>query len=386
MHPLLERQMRHAGVDLESLAPAVRELLGAINEAYRHGDQDRRLIEQALENMSQELTESNRDLRQELEERRRAETALQGEKDEQAALIKQLGEAHEQLLQAEKMASIGQLAAGVAHEINNPVGYVHANLGSLARYMDDLFGLLGAADQAVAALPEDQPAAQAYREACRERDLDFLRQDVPSLLAESREGLARVRKIVQDLKDFSHPDGEILTWADLHQGLDSTLNIVHNEIKYHAQVEREYGDLPKIRCNPSQLNQVFLNLLVNGAHAIQSQGCAPGRLVIRTGREGPNWVWVEVGDSGCGITPDILPRIFDPFFTTKPVGQGSGLGLSLAYGIVQRHHGRIEVSTHPGQGTTFKVILPVDPLATQKGAEPSAANRLTSQPPADAIG
>jgi signal transduction histidine kinase len=170
------------------------------------------------------------------------------------------------------------------------------------------------------------------------------------------DGLKRVKDIVQALKDFSHVGETEWQVADLHQGLDSTLNIVSNEIKYKARVDKHYGVLPPVTCLASQLNQVFMNLLVNAAHALQTQGV----ITLRTGAA-DGWVWVEVGDNGVGIAPENLNRIFEPFFTTKPVGSGTGLGLSLSYGIVHRHGGRIEVASVLGQGTRFTVHLPVQP-------------------------
>jgi signal transduction histidine kinase len=163
-----------------------------------------------------------------------------------------------------------------------------------------------------------------------------------------------VKNIVQDLKDFSHVDEAEWQWSDLHHGLDSTLNIVWNELKYKAEVVKEYGAPPEIECIPSQLNQVFMNLLVNAAHAIENRGT----ITIRTGHDGDG-AWVEITDDGKGIAPEHLERIFDPFFTTKPVGKGTGLGLSLSYGIVKKHKGRIEVDSRPGMGARFRVWLPV---------------------------
>ncbi|HEU0203536.1 MAG TPA: ATP-binding protein, partial [Burkholderiaceae bacterium] len=185
-------------------------------------------------------------------------------------------------------------------------------------------------------------------------DLDFLRADVVTLLAESREGLDRVRKIVQDLKDFSRVDASD-EWVvtDVVDGLRSTLNIVHNELKYRATVTCDFAPLPPIACLPSQLNQVFMNLLVNAAQAIPDKG----NILIRTGADEAA-VWIEIADDGVGIAAENLSRIFEPFFTTKPVGKGTGLGLSLSYSIVQKHGGRIEVRSQPRQGSTFRVVLP----------------------------
>ena len=290
--------------------------------------------------------------------------------------------AQDQLMQSEKLASIGQLAAGVAHEINNPVGYVFSNFGTLQKYLADLFRMLAAYEAAEGQLA-GTPVAAALAALRREIELDYLKEDVPQLMAESCEGIVRVRKIVQDLKDFSHVDArQEWDWTDLHRGLDSTLNIVSNEIKYRADVLKAYGTLPEVQCLSSELNQVFMNLLVNAAHAVQAAHAARqtrGTIQLRTGTTGSGAeqvVWVEVEDDGCGIPRENLSRIFDPFFTTKPVGKGTGLGLSLAYGIVQKHHGRLEVDSEPGRGTRFRVTVPVNqPLAALAAAALAQAAR-----------
>lgn len=188
-------------------------------------------------------------------------------------------------------------------------------------------------------------------------DLDFLQEDLPALLNESEEGLARVKKIVQDLKDFSRIDHADWQDADLNAGLDSTLNVVMNEVKYKAEVRKRYGQLPPVRCIAAQLNQVFMNLIVNAAHAIAERGT----ITLTTSDEGEGWVCVAVADTGSGMTDEVKRRIFEPFFTTKPVGKGTGLGLSLSFSIVQKHGGHIEVDSEPGQGTCFRVKIPVSP-------------------------
>jgi signal transduction histidine kinase len=275
--------------------------------------------------------------------------------DDLTQLNQTLQRTQEQLVQSEKLASIGQLAAGVAHEINNPVGYVFSNFSSLERYLSDLFRMLEAYEAAEAQLA-GSPAAARIAALRKEIEIDYLKEDVPTLMAESREGIARVRKNVQDLKDFSHVDTrKEWEWVDLHKGLDSTLNIVNNEIKYKADVVKEYGALPEVQCVASEVNQVFMNLLVNAAHAIDKPR---GTIRIRTGAADED-VWIEIEDDGCGIGSENLSRIFDPFFTTKPVGKGTGLGLSLSYGIVKKHCGHIEVDSEPGRGTRFRVTLPV---------------------------
>ena len=303
------------------------------------------LLEQRVEERTAELSEANLHLSTEIDERRRIE-------GEQQLLIKKLETAHNQLLQSEKMAAIGQLAAGVAHEINNPVGFVNSNLGTLQRYVNDLLKLLAAYEQLEGALTDEVRGDLARLK--QKIDAAYLREDVDKLLSESMDGLRRVKRIVQDLSDFSHAGASEKQWANLEQGLDSTLNVVWNELKYKAEVVKEYTGIPEVECIPSQLNQVFMNLLVNAAHAIDEHG----RITLRTGQEGEN-VWVEVEDTGTGIKPEHMKRIFEPFFTTKPVGKGTGLGLSLSYGIVKKHGGRIEVRSELGKGSTFRIYLPL---------------------------
>ena len=189
----------------------------------------------------------------------------------------------------------------------------------------------------------------------QEAEWDYLKQDIFDLLKESTDGIERVKRIVQDLKDFSHVDEAEWQWVDLHKGIDSTLNVVHNEIKYNAEVIKEYGDIPQVECLAHQLNQVFMNILVNASHAIGPEG--HGRITIRTGAQ-DDMVWIEIADNGKGIAPENVKRIFDPFFTTKPIGKGTGLGLSLSYGIIDKHHGKIEVESEVGKGTTFRIWLP----------------------------
>ncbi|MBV8665390.1 MAG: PAS domain-containing protein, partial [Burkholderiaceae bacterium] len=288
--------------------------------------------------------------------RRTMEEALQKKGEEQRALIEQLQQTQAQLLQSEKMASIGQLAAGVAHEINNPVGFVNSNMRSLRNYVDALFRLVDGYDAALAAQALDAKTAAALAALKKQAELDYLREDVGALVKESMDGLNRVTNIVQSLKDFAHVGETDWQYADLHQGLDSTLTIANNEFKYKASVVREYGQLPLVKCLASQLNQVFMNLIVNASHAIRENGI----IRIRSGcSAGNEWVWVEIGDNGEGIPQENLTRIFEPFFTTKPIGKGTGLGLSLSYNIIAKHGGRIEVDSAPGEGARFTIHLPV---------------------------
>jgi signal transduction histidine kinase len=267
-----------------------------------------------------------------------------------------LEEVQRQLLQADRLSTIGQLAAGVAHEINNPIGYVQSNLVTLADYVSSLFLLIAAQDSVLRQLRTEQTELLAQPEQVRQQiDFDFLSKDLPILLAESQEGITRVRKIIQDLREFSRA-GHLESWtmADLHSGIDSTINIVWNDLKYKVELIKHYGDIPAIECLPSQLNQVFMNILVNAGHAIEKRG----QITIATHVDG-DFVYVEIADTGKGIAPEHLPRVFEPFFTTKAVGQGTGLGLSISYGIVRKHGGEIDVRSEVGAGTMFIVKLPV---------------------------
>jgi signal transduction histidine kinase len=268
-----------------------------------------------------------------------------------------LEEAQSHLLQSEKMASIGQLAAGVAHEINNPIGFVYSNLNTLEKYVQDSFGMIDLYEQAESAITD--PEVHARLTAAKVKlDIIFLKEDLRALMDESKDGITRVKNIVQNLKDFSHADtSDEWRYFNLHSGIDSTLNIVNNEIKYKADVVKDYGTIPDVECLPSQLNQVFMNLLVNASHAIEEHGT----ITVRTGQQGDE-VWIEVADTGKGITSENMKKIFDPFFTTKPIGKGTGLGLSLSYGVIKKHQGRIEVQSEVGKGTTFRVWLPVKHL------------------------
>ena len=272
--------------------------------------------------------------------------------------------AYIQLLQSEKMASIGQLAAGVAHEINNPTGFVSSNLKTLSDYQNVMFSLIREYRKLTADLKETTATAEwagsipkrVERIAALESgvDIDFILDDTPNLIKECQEGTERIKKIVLDLKDFAHPGEQKLEYADINKNLDSTLNVVWNELKYKATVTREYGDLPEVQCYPQQLNQVFVNLLVNAAQAIEKKG----EIRIMT-RVLDGQVEIRISDTGLGIPKENLPKIFDPFFTTKDVGKGTGLGLNVAYNIIKKHNGAMDVETEVGTGTTFIIRIPV---------------------------
>lgn len=266
------------------------------------------------------------------------------------SLEKKVDERTRELLQSGKMAAIGQLAAGVAHEINNPVGFVNSNLATLRRYAAQLLAIVDACATSPAAKAE-----VANHLARSKTDLVFLREDLPELLNESQNGLARVTRIVQALKDFAHADPTEMQSTDLLAGLESTLSVVWNELKDKADVVRDLSPLPPVRCIPGQINQVFMNLLLNAAQAIENRGI----ITLQSGHD-DNGAWVAIADSGCGMTDEVRKHLFEPFFTTRPVGQGTGLGLSVSWDIVvEKHGGRIDVESEPGKGSRFTVWLPL---------------------------
>jgi two-component system NtrC family sensor kinase len=253
------------------------------------------------------------------------------------------------LLHQEKLASLGQLAAGVAHEINNPMGFIMGNLNTLKEYVISLQKYCRFVDETV---PENSRSVlQEFR---KQLDLDYILDDLQPLLVESSEGAERVRRIVLDLKDFARSDEQGMYEADLNQLTQSTINIVRNELRYVAQLDLQLGELPLVLCHPQQINQVISNLLVNAAHALEQQGV----ITVRTWQEG-SFVVLSVADTGKGILPENLTRIFDPFFTTKEVGKGTGLGLSISYDIIKKHGGEITVASEAGKGTIFTVQLPI---------------------------
>ena len=257
------------------------------------------------------------------------------------------------VVQQEKMASIGQLAAGVAHEINNPMGFISSNLGTLGKYIERMSDFIQAKSEAIDILP-DKEIAEALRTKRKALKLDYIIEDGRDLIRESLDGAERVRTIVKNMKSFSRVDEAECKPADINECIVSTINIVWNELKYKASLIKELGDIPLTGCHPQQINQVIMNLLVNASHAIEERG----EINVRSWH-GNGSIYISVSDTGCGMTPEVINRIFEPFFTTKEVGKGTGLGLSITYDIVKSHNGEITVESEPGKGTTFTVRLPI---------------------------
>jgi signal transduction histidine kinase len=273
---------------------------------------------------------------------------------ELATAYSDLKAAEAQLLQQEKMASVGQLAAGIAHEINNPMGFITSNLGSLRNYSETVKDYLDNLDLMASKYPQEERDHIATLRAML--DIDFLLQDMPTLIDESVAGAKRVRDIVQSLKNFSHVDEAEVQHLNLNDCIESTVSALDSTLRAKATVVREFGELPLIECRPHELSQLFLNLLLNAAQAISGQG----EIRLKTYRDGDAVVAI-VTDNGCGIPPDVIDRIFEPFFTTRPVGQGTGLGLATVYDTVKKHQGSIDVASTVGAGTTFTIRLPIKP-------------------------
>lgn len=281
-----------------------------------------------------------------------------------------------QLAQAQKLESVGQLAAGIAHELNTPIQFV----GDNTRFLKDSFAtierVLQELDSMIEAAESDRsspPLSGRLRELYQSNDLSFVREEIPQAIDQTLEGAENVARIVRAMKVFSHPGSKELQQIDLNSALESTITVSRNEWKYCAKVKTDFAiDLPKLRCLPAELNQAFLNILVNGAHAIQSKGADDqGLLTVSTRTDGAS-IYVDISDTGTGIPEGIRNRIFDPFFTTKGVGKGTGQGLAIAYNVVvEMHKGKLFFDTKEGSGTTFHIVLPIHLLSTENSTAPN---------------
>lgn len=301
-----------------------------------------------------ELKELNRSLEDRVELRTQQ---IRNKNTQLTQANQEIKEAQAKLLQSEKMASVGVLAAGVAHEINNPIGFVMSNLHTLETYGQNYRDLVGE----YAILMEltnanDQKAQQLkINQLIEQYDLEFMNEDLDVLLRDSIEGTERVKDIVKGLKDFSHIDSVTqFAMCDLNECIQSTLKVVNSELKYHCEIRTELNDLPLTYCCSGQINQVLLNLMINASHAIEDQGI----IKVKSQQQG-EWLEISVTDTGKGIPADQLDKLFDPFYTTKPVGEGTGLGLSISYGIAKDHQGEIRVASAPGKGSRFTLCLPI---------------------------
>lgn len=274
--------------------------------------------------------------------------------------LKNLKFTQAQIVQSEKMASIGQLAAGMAHEINNPIGFVSSNLDALNDYMKEIRALFMVYEKLSKTLetterlpPTIGEQVQTIADHREKIEIDYIMEDIPELLNDCKDGTGRISKIVGDLKNFAHPGNEKQMLVDINKGLETTLNVLSNELKYKTIVTKKFGDVPLVQGFPQKLNQVFMNILINAAQAIEIKG----EITILTKTENHDAV-VSISDTGCGIEKKHISKIFDPFFSTKKIGTGTGLGLHIAYNIIEEHKGTIQVTSTVGKGTIVTITLP----------------------------
>ena len=314
----------HTGDEIESLAMSFGRMAEEIQTAQH------------------EIEEYSRTLEHKVEERTR-----------------ELKEAQSQLVQSEKLAGIGQLAAGVAHEINNPTGFIINNLGALETYTQNILKALSEYEDLIREIESDtgkrtEDIEGRFGSIHESNDIEYISKDLPDLVRETAQGAQRIRDIVKNLRDFAHPPDDVIRYTDLNREIESSLSLVWNELKYKCEVTREYGEIAQVPCSPGKIQQVFVNILINASQAIEKEG----EIGIRTFSEDSKAV-VQIRDNGKGIPEAVRDKIFNPFFTTKAVGKGTGLGLSIVYGIIERLGGTIEVDSEVGKGTEFTLTLPV---------------------------
>lgn len=302
-------------------------------QAYEREKKIRLKAEQLLEDKSRELFLKH----QELE-----------------ASYKRLQQQQSIMLNNEKLATLGTLSAGVAHEINNPLAFVISNIETLNQYLDayqQLYALCRSHTEQKTALPPEQLAQQLA-----ESDLEYIQEDLPELMQDTQEGLQRVREIILNLRSFSRHQSSDRVDADLLEGIQSTIKLLSNELKNNISLELNLQPLPAFNCNPNEINQIFLNLILNAKHACEE---IRGGLIKISSEVDNNTIQIRISDNGCGMSEAVQKEMFVPFFTTKPVGKGTGMGLAIVFGIVKDHNGEISVESEPGKGTTFVIRFPI---------------------------
>lgn len=320
-------------------------LLGALDDLMR-----------VIAQRNAELTDANRTLEARVAERTR----------ELQALVETLRATQVQLVESEKLASVGQLASGLAHEINNPLGFINSNLMTLKEHTGALLHVIDIGQSVESKLPGE--ARQKLDAARKEADLEFVREDVGQLIVQTHDGVKRVQGIVRDLKDFTRVDGSALIEIDLKSAVDATLKVLPAKRREGVSLITSFGPVPRIRCQAAQVNHALLSLIQNATQAVQDRADHVGTVTVRTGVEGDS-AFVEVADNGVGMAPEVLAHAFEPFFTTRPHGKGKGLGLTTAYNCAQAHGGRLEARSQPGQGSTFQFWLPLAGAAITDATE-----------------
>jgi signal transduction histidine kinase len=380
MHRLLQRQLKKylsqnvndftgdLSSNLNVIPLEWQNFLQAVDDAYTHYDADYQMIERSLELSSEELLQANNQLREMLTNvegkvaERTAELIKANSELEQALTDLQQMQIH--LIQAEKMSSLGQLIAGIAHEINNPVNFIHGNLRHLHNYVINLLEFVQLSQECSERVNSD------LQSKAEEIDLEFIKIDLPKVIKSMEVGTHRIREIVLSLRNFSHIDQSELKAIDIHQGIEDTLLILGHRIKPQKnsnfpriQIVKHYGDLPLVNCYAGQLNQVFVNILVNAIDAIEESASSDRQpcISIQTQVIDDNYVEIAIADNGSGIPEAIQQQIFNPFFTTKPVGKGTGMGMAISYQIItEKHKGRLTCVSSLGKGTEFIIHIPIN--------------------------
>ena len=326
------------------LANSLNQLVEWVGNYTQELELARQTLEQRVEERTKELQQAHHTLEQRVEERtQELQQALQDLKATQG-----------QLIQTEKMSSLGQMVAGIAHEINNPVSFIYGNIECASGYIQDLVDLVNLYQQ------EYPEPTRIITKTIEDIDFNFITDDLSKLLSSMKIGSERIREIVLSLRNFSRLDEADMKEVDIHEGIENTLLILNHRLKLGIEVIKNYGKLPLLECYPAQLNQVFMNLLNNATDALLDYSAKTNKqITINTSIVNNIWLKIGMADNGPGIPAEIISKLFDPFFTTKPVGKGTGLGLSISYQIIEKHNGKIEINSEVGQGTEFIINLPI---------------------------